>query len=178
MNDISREYGAALYELAAEEGLARELLAETETVRAALGENPLYIRLLSSPKVSKDERERAIGEAFDGAHPYLLRFLRMMVSLGYARELCDALSEYKRLFYEKNGIAVAHITSATALSDSEKKRIVSALSRRSGKEISPEFEIQPSLIGGIRVEIDGVLYDGTLRRRLDGIRASLSELTL
>ena len=98
MNDISREYGAALYELAAEEGLARELLAETETVRAALGETPLYIRLLSSPKVSKDERERAIGEAFDGAHPYLLRFLRMMVSLGYARELCDALSEYKRLF--------------------------------------------------------------------------------
>jgi F-type H+-transporting ATPase subunit delta len=178
MNDVSREYGGALYELAAEEGISRELLAETETVRKLLSETPSYIRLLCSPEITRGEREGAIAEAFEGAHPYLLRFLRMMVSLGYARELCDALSEYKRLFHEKNGIAVARITSATALSDSERKRIVSALARRSGKEISPEFELQPSLIGGIRVEMDGVLYDGTLRRRLDGIRASLDELTL
>ena len=178
MNDVSREYGGALYELAADEGLERELLSETETVRAVLSEHPEYIRLLTSPDLSRDEREAAVAEAFSDAHPYLLRFLRMMVSLGYGRELCDALAEYQRLFHERNGIAVAHITCAVALSDEEKERLVSALARRTGKEISPEFEVRPELIGGIRVEVDGVLLDGTLRHRLDGIRASLRELTL
>ena len=178
MNDVSREYGGALYELAADEGLTRELLPETEAVRTLLLEHPDYIRLLSSPELSRDEREAAVAEAFSEAHPYLLRFMRMMVSLGYARELCDALSEYKRLFHERNGIAVAHIASATALSEAEKERLVAALAARTGKEISPEFEVRPELFGGISVEVDGVLYDGTLRRRLDGLRASLRELTL
>ena len=178
MNDISREYGRALYELAAEEGLERALLEETETVRAILTENPSYIRLLSSPEIPKEEREGAISEAFSEAHPYISRFLRMMVSLGYSRELCEALSEYKRLFHERNGIAVAHITSAVALSDEEKARLLAALSRRAGKEISPEFEVEPSLLGGVRVVVDGVLLDGTVKHRLDGIRGALGELTL
>ncbi len=178
MNDVSREYGGALYELAADEGIARELLPETETVRGILQKNPAYIRLLTAPELKGAEREAAVAEAFSDAHPYLLRFLRMMVSLGYARELCDALSEYKRLYFEKNGIAVAKIASAVALSDAEKERLIAALAARTGKEISPEYEVRPELVGGISVEVDGTLYDGTLRRRLDGIRASLSELTL
>lgn len=178
MNDVAKEYGGALYELAADEGLEREILPETETVMSVLAENPGYIRLLTSPEITRAEREAAVATAFADAHPYLLRFLRMMVSLGYGRYICASLSEYKRLFFAKNGIAVARITSATELSDAEKERLVVALQRRSGKEISPEYEVLPSLIGGIRVEIDGVLLDGTLRRRLDGIRASLSELTL
>lgn len=178
MNDVSREYGGALYELAADEGLSRELLPETETVRRILLENPAYVRLLTSPKLRGAEREAAVAEAFSDAHPYLLRFLRMMVSLGYGRELCDALAEYKRLYNEKNGIAVAKIASAVALSDAERTRLVAALAARTGKEISPEFEVRPELVGGVSVEVDGVLYDGTLRRRIDGIRASLSELTL
>lgn len=178
MNDVSREYGKALFELASDEELTSELLAEAETVRRLLAENPLYIRLLTSPELRESEREGAIAEAFSQAHPYLLRFLRMMVSLGYGREICDALSEYKRLYHERSGIAVARIQSAVRLSENEAQRLVSALSARTGKRISPEFEVCPELMGGIRVEVDGVLYDGTLRRRIDGIRASLSELTL
>ena len=178
MNDVSREYGKALYELAADEGLASELLAEVKTARQVLCENPAYIGLLTSPELQRKEREEAIAAAFSGAHPYLLRFLRMMVSLGYGREICDALSEYTRLYHENSGIAVAHIVSAAALSEDEAQRLVNALAARTGKRISPEFEVCPGLLGGIRVEVDGVLYDGTLRRRIDGIRASLSELTL
>ena len=178
MNDVSREYGKALFELACDEGLCEELFAETETARGVLTENPLYIRLLTSPEFRENEREGAVAEAFSGAHPYLLNFLRMMVSLGYGHELCDALCEYKRLYFEKSGIAVAHIASAAPLSENEAQRLVSALAAHTGKRISPEFEVCPELVGGVRVEIDGVLYDRTLRRGLDGIRASLSELTL
>ena len=178
MNDVSREYGGALFALAVDEGLERELLPETETAREVLLAHADYIKLLASPELSADEREGAIAEAFAGAHPYLGNFLRMMVSRGYARELTDALAEYKRLYHERFGIAVAVISCAVELSPEEKARLVAALSRRAGKEVSPEYRVEPELLGGLRVEMDGVLYDGTVRHRLDGLRESLSELTL
>ncbi len=178
MNDVAREYGGALFALAADEGLQKELLCEVETARALLIENPLYIKLLSSPEIGVSEREETVAAAFCDAHPYLRNFLRMMVARGYARELPDAFAEYGRLYREKNGIELAVIQSATELSDAEKEKLVSALSRRAGKEIFPEYRVEPNLIGGIRVALGGVLYDGTLRRRLDGLCKSLSEMTL
>ncbi len=178
MNDAVREYGGALFALAEEEGLLRELLPETETVCDILLGHPEYIKLLASPEIPASEREAAVASAFAGAHAYLLNFLRMMVSRGYAREISGALSEYARLCRGHFGIALAVIRSATELTDAEKTRLTAALSRRMGKEISPEYRVEPELIGGLSVEVDGVLYDGTLRRRLDGLRAGLDELTL
>ena len=178
MSDVSREYGGALFALACEQSMERELLAETETVRQALSENADYIKLLACPALSAAEREDAVARAFAGAHPYLGNFLRMMVARGYARELTDALKEYGRLYNERFGIALAVIRSAAELSQKEKERLELALSRRAGKEISAQYRVEPELLGGICVEMDGVLYDGTLRHRLSGLRESLSELTL
>lgn len=178
MNDVSREYGGALFALAVDEGLERELLSETETVREALLAHADYIKLLASPELSTGERESAVAEAFAGAHPYLGNFLRMMVARGYARELTEALMEYGRLYRERFGIEVAVIRSAVELSSEEKARLTAALSRRAGKEVSPEYRVEPELLGGLRVEMGGVLYDGTVRHRLDGLRESLSEMTL
>ena len=178
MNDAAREYGGALFALAAEEGIAKDLLSECETARAVFCENPTYVKLLSSPEIPISEREETVAAAFRAAHPYLRNFLCMMVSRGYAREISPALSEYARLYREKNGIALALVRSAAELSDGETTRLVSALSRRVGKEIFPEYKVEPELIGGLSVELDGVLYDGTLRHRLDGLGKSLSDMTL
>ena len=178
MNDAAREYGGALFALADEEGLASELLSESQTARALLLDSPAYIKLLASPEISAEEREEAVAAAFCEAHPYLRNFLRMMVARGYARELPSAFEEYARLYREKNGIELAIIKSAAELSDGEKEKLIGALSRRVGKEIFPEYRVEPNLLGGVRVEVGGVLYDGTLRHRFDGLGESLADMTL
>lgn len=178
MNDVAREYGGALFALAVDEGLEATLLPETETVREALLTHADYIKLLASPELSVGERESIVAEAFAGAHPYLGNFLRMMVARGYARELADALLEYRGLYNKRLGIETAVIRSAVELSAKEKERLTAALSRRAGKEVIPEYKVEPQLLGGLRVEMGGVLYDGTVRHRLDGLRESLCELTL
>ena len=178
MNEVAREYGGALFALAVEQELCDALLSETEAVQGLLLSSPDYIKLLASPEIPLAERERALVSAFGEANGYLLNFLRMMVTRGYARALPDALNEFGRLYRERFGIELAVIQSAAPLSDAEKERLVLALRRRVGKEISPLYRVEPELLGGIRVEVGGVLYDGTLRRRLDGLSDSLSELTL
>ena len=178
MSDVAKEYGAALYQLAREDGIEDQLLDETRTAAAVFKENPAYLSLLSSPDLSKEERSGAVAKAFAGAHRYLINFFSMMVERGYSRDLPACLDEYLRLFREDHGIAVAKIASARPLSDGEKTKLTAALERRYGVKVEPEYRVDPSLIGGMKVEISGTLLDGSVRRRLDGVKADLSTLTL
>lgn len=178
MSDVSREYGAALYLLAREENVEGELLAETKTAAEVLKANPAYLALLSSPDLPKEERSTAVAAAFSGGHRYFINFLSMMVERGYAREIPACLSEFLRLYRENHGIAVAKVFSARPLTDAEKTKLIAALSRRYDVAVEAEYTVDPALLGGMKVEISGTLLDGSARRKLDGVRADLSALTL
>ena len=178
MSDVAKEYGEALYELAKMEELEDRLLEETRTAAAVFKETPAYLSLLSSPDLSKAERTIAVAHAFAGAHRYLINFLSLMVERGYSRDLPDCFAEYLRLYREDHGIAVAKIVSARPLTDGEKTKLIAALERRYDVKVEPEYKVDPSLIGGMKVEISGNLLDGSVRRRLDGVKADLSDLTL
>ena len=178
MSDVSKEYGAALYQLAREENVAERLLDETKTAEKILSDNPAYVALLSSPDLSKEERSAAVARAFADGHRYLVNFLSMMVERGYSREITACFAEFRRLYREDHGIAVAKVTSARALTDEEKSKLTAALARRYGVTVEAEYKTDPALLGGMKVEISGMLLDGSARRRLDGLRADLSTLTL
>ena len=178
MSDVAKEYGAALWLLAREDGIEDQLLEETRTATAVLRANPAYLSLLSSPDLSKEERSGAVARAFAGGHRYLINFLSMMVERGYSREIPACLDEYLRLYREDRGIAVAKVISARPLGEGEKEKLVAALERRYAATVEAEYKVDPTLLGGLKVEISGMLLDGSARRRLDGLKADLSSLTL
>lgn len=178
MSEISREYGGALYELAADENLTDELLEETGEVGEILRGNPDYIRLLTSPDVPEEERDAAICRAFSTAQLYLRNFLRMAVKLGYAREIPACMEEYRRLYNVRHGIAEALVSSAVALTPEQKQKLTAALEQHCGVKIAPVYRVDASLLGGIRVEAAGTLLDGTVRHKLDGIRDTLRQMTI
>ena len=85
MSEATKEYGRALSDLAAEEGVEDALRADVRAVRALLDENPAYSRLLANPEIPKTERVALLKEAFGGrVHPYLVRFLAILTERGYA----------------------------------------------------------------------------------------------
>lgn len=68
------------------------------------------------------------------------------------------------------------ISTARALSETELEKIENRFSEILEDMLDVEVEIDPSLIGGICVESDGRLYDGSVRTRLEGMKkAMLSE---
>ena len=73
---------------------------------------------------------------------------------------------------------MAKVTSARPLSDGEKKKLIAALARRYDVKVEADYKVDPSLLGGMKVEISGMLLDGSARRRLDGVKADLATLTL
>ena len=179
MSEAAKEYGCALADLAAEDGIEERLLGEVRAVRALYSEHPEYARLLSSPNVPKQERTALLEQAFSGrVHPCLLRFLKLITERGYAFNTVEFLAEYERLYCERHDILTAYVQSAVSLSEDQARRLQQKLCAVTGKNVELSCTVDPALIGGIRLTVNNTLLEGSVRAKLDQMRASLSTLTI
>ena len=171
MTTTSREYAEALFELAVQGGVTKETSEGLETVVSALLQTPDYRALLASPAIPKEERLAALDAAFRGKIPdILLAILRMMISRGHVSALNGMARDYEELAREHRGESMAVVTSAVPLKEAEAVALRARQEKIVAKQITLQCMTDPGLIGGIRVEVDGRVIDGSIRNKLDEIK--------
>ncbi len=171
MTTTSKEYAEALFELSEEEKSTSETADGLRLVEEMLASTPGYLAMLASPAISRENRLKSLEEAFRGRIPeVLLGVLRMMVSRGHINGLSEMASYYENLAREFRGESVALISSAVELTDAEKASLKAGLERKFGRKVEPHYTVNPSLLGGLRVEIEGKVIDGSIRNKLDQIK--------
>ena len=72
-------------------------------------------------------------------------------------------------------ISVARVVSSVPLTLEEKKRLKARLEKMSGRKVSLECSVDKSLLGGLVVEMDGKVINGSLRQRLDEMKDVMSK---
>ena len=172
-------YGQSLYDLAAEEKADDQIMEELEAVRGIFRDNPDYITLLSEPSIPGKNRIQLLDEAFGGQiHPYLLNFLKILVEKGMLRGFSTCCSAYRASYNRDHGISEAVVTSAVPLSDGQAQALQARLEKLSGKKVLLTRRVDARVLGGLSVELDGKLYDGTVGGRLDELRRRVTETVL
>ena len=171
MTTKSKEYAEALFELAAGDQVLEETSDGLVTVISAMRQTPEYRLLLGSAAISKAERLKALDDAFaDKVPKVLMGVLRMMVSRGQIGALDSMARAYEELSREYRGESVARVLSAVPLKEAEAVTIRTELEKRLGRNITIQCETDPSLIGGVRVEVEGRVIDGSIRNKLEQIK--------
>lgn len=170
MVQTEREYGEALFSLALEESCVKEYLEALSSVRQVLCDNPDYIEFLASPAIPMSERRIAIEQAFCGMPEYVVSFIQLLCESSKIRYIFGCIEEFDRLATSALGRTAAEIYSAVALSDDQKKKVCERIERLTDKSVDPIYIIDESLIGGIKIEVDGMTLDGSLKHRLSEIK--------
>ncbi len=182
MAKAAEEYASALFSLAKENGCVHEIQNSLDVISDVFRSEPEYVPLLMSPAVPVSERIGLIREAFGGAvHEYALSLLSIMCGRGEADIFHETASEYGKLLDRFTRRTTAYVTSAVSLTDDEKMRLREKLAKvcSSGDGIADADDIQlkcstdKTLIGGIRIEIDGKILDGSLRSRLENAKEAI-----
>ena len=79
MTQVGSVYGEALYVLAKDENLSTEILQQLRTLGESFAQTPDFVRLLSAPNLSKEERCEILDNCFrDKVHIYVLNFLKIL----------------------------------------------------------------------------------------------------
>ncbi len=171
MTANSNSYATALFMLASEEGCLDEFSHSLSVVCAAFDENPEYLQFLSTPTIPKNERTAAIAAAFDGkVHEHILSFIQLICEHGKLCEFDECVKEFEKLCEWSRKCVTATVTSALPLDDNQKDRLVKALQKRTGKSVLLQTTVDPSVLGGLVVEIDGQRLDGSIKHNLKQVK--------
>lgn len=171
---IARPYAEAVFKLACD----RNDLAAWSGMLAlleALVKNPEIRSRIGDPNVNGQQLEALIlgvaGDSLDGAGRNFVQVLVANDRLGLLPEI-HAL--YDGLRREHEGILEAKIISALPIDDSQLKTLVARLEAKYRRKVSAAVEIDPRLIGGVRIVIGDKVIDATVRGKLDAMAAALT----
>ena len=176
MTEMSKEYGTALFALAKECDKTDEYKTALDTLLSVFSENPEYTELLASPSIPKSERNEAIEQAFSAYVPeHIVSFLQLLCDKGHIRSFSKCAAEYTALYDISKKTVTATVISAVPLTDTEKDSLIRKLEKMSGSSVHLECSIDKSLMGGLTVEMDGKIIDGSLRTRLHEVKDVISK---
>ena len=179
MTQIGNVYGESLYELAKDENLAAEIGGQLKVLKDCFSQEPSFVTLLSTPSLSKAERCQILDDSFRGTvHPYVLNFLKILTEKGYMRYFCDCCDSFAALYNQDNGILPVTAVTAVALSEAQAEKLTAKLAAITGKHVELINRIDPSCLGGVRLDYDGQRLDDTVSHRMATIRDLLKNTVL
>lgn len=173
---VNITYGNALFELALEENKLDVLFEEAAALIDILKDNKEIIKLLSHPHISKADKEKVVKASFDGkVSDELVGLISMIVDKDHAAKLIQVLEYFIKLVKKEKGIGVATVTSATDLSDEQKKNIEKRLIETTVfDKMEINYFVDSSLIGGLVIRINDRVVDSSIKTKIENMAKSLA----
>jgi F-type H+-transporting ATPase subunit delta len=142
-----------------------------------LAEEPALRQLLWNPGVEAEDKVGVLERVLAEAWSQLVRaFLWVVVSLGRSEYLPQIIEAFGETVDADRGRLRVVVRSAHPLSDAVLERLRAMLERREGKTVELEADLDSQLLGGVQVQLDHRVIDGTVRRQLIDLRERLASI--
>lgn len=173
---VAKRYAAALADVALEQKSADAFRSElAEFVRAFYSSDDLR-HFLDNPSLDAKLKHEAVEKIATAMR--LRKAIRNFILVVVDRQRTGMLREIEAAFRDelnaRLGIAEAEVISARELTEAEKRELIEALSRRTGKKIAANFRHDQSLLGGAVVRVGSTVYDGSLKEQLARLQEQLA----
>ncbi len=177
---ISGTYGEALFELALEERREDQLLEEAQGLLLVLKENPELNRMMNHPKIAREEKLSTLKAVFEGRiSGEMMGFLTVIVEKDRYGSIEEILSCFIDKMKEYQGIGIAYVQTAVALTQEQKKQVEARLLETTKyRRMEMHFEVCAALIGGMVIRIGDRVVDSSIRSRLSDMERSLMKIQL
>jgi F-type H+-transporting ATPase subunit delta len=172
---IARRYAKAIIAVAEEE-TALEQTGDELRVLGALAADPQIAQALANPLLATTSRRRlarTIAEQLT-LRPILRNFLCLLADHRRLDQLGPIADQYQKLLDQRLGRVRATVTSATPLSAAQGDAVLAALAQQTGRTVLATQRVDPQLLGGVVVSVEGTVYDGSLRTQLEALAARIA----
>ena len=174
---VAAKYALALFNVALKRNELDAVGSDLLSVVALNQAQPRFGRTLESPTVTTDFKRQLLASALKGrVSPTTFSTLNLMLDknrIGFMNELAE---DFARLLRKHRGVVRAVAWAPAPLEAAQVNRLKASLSRISGKTIELDSRVDEKLLGGVVVNLEDKILDGSVRRGLDDLRETLMKV--
>jgi len=172
--DRIEAYATALFEVAKGEKDLGHVEDELFTVANRVKSNDALRDALTDQSLPVELRQGIVEDLLGGrASPTTTNLVSMIVGAGRAKDLPAIIGKFVEKAAGSRSETSAEVTTAVTLDDGQQQRLVDTLSRRFARRVSLKVTVDPSILGGLIVQIGDTIIDGSVRSRLEQLKNSL-----
>ncbi|MFP4478522.1 MAG: ATP synthase F1 subunit delta [Candidatus Izemoplasmatales bacterium] len=169
MTETSKQYALALFSLATDDKQKDEIYKEFHQFVKGLEVDTKKFFL--HPKIENKDKQQVVEKVTKNS--LLTNFLKTVVDNNRFDLIEEMLRAYKDLLNDSKNIAEITIYTQKALSDENKNKLINKFTKVLDKKIIINEVINPSIVGGVRIEYQGRVLDQTINASLEQLKASL-----
>lgn len=171
---VAKRYALALFELAQKNGQTGPIQEDLLELKKVFLTNKELGQLLDSPRLKAAKKKELLADLFKGANQLILNTLFLMLDKKRMNEVVNLVNEFTAYSNDAAGIAEAKVYSTRPLTADESQAISTAFAQKIGKQaLRIENIIDPSLLGGIRLQIGNIIYDSSVSAKLERLKRDL-----
>ena len=169
MNDgkISIRYAKALLFSAKEAKVEEKVYSEMVTLESAFAQIQLLKQAMTNPTLTKEEKIKLLNSVFNNKASKLTQgFITLVVENGREDYFHRIALSFQELYRKDKNIVVTHLTTAIELDEPLKKKIINSVEEQENSKVELRTEVNPDIIGGYILDIDGKRLDASIIRQL------------
>jgi F-type H+-transporting ATPase subunit delta len=168
--ELSRAYAAAAYQ-----HTTGAWLSELNAVRDKLAADAALLADLNNGELDFAKRQARLDAIMPStARTDVKNFLYTLLRDAHLALLDAVIADLSRLVAQRSAAQVAHITSAVALTPDEQEALRQRVHVRYGGEVDLDFHVDPSILGGVILQVGDKVIDGSLAGKLTALHERLA----
>ena len=172
---VDLTYGTALVEAARDVGKENQILGEAQAVVQLIKDEPDLHQFINYPGVSADEKKEVLKNIFEGRIcEELLNFLYILVDKRRTMNFERIIKVYKSLVEREEGVSYGTVYSVVKLSDERMAELEEQTSKLLQMNVKLENELDPSLLAGFKILVEGKIIDASYRKKFDELASQMN----
>jgi F-type H+-transporting ATPase subunit delta len=173
---VARRYARALLGLIPPDevdGVGEQLHA----LALALSVSPALRNVMFNPAFPREQKRKTllgVAGAFN-ASGMVKNLLNLLLDRSRVDQIPAIASIYRDLSDEHIGRARARVVTAQPLPKDVEGRLAEALSRMIKRNVAMQTEVDPQILGGVQAQVGSLLFDGSLKTKLETMRRELKQ---
>jgi F-type H+-transporting ATPase subunit delta len=174
VEEIASVYARSLFEVAKEHDKLDVIKEQLDQFADELEKNRELQVYFFSPYFSSAEKKEGIQKIISGGDEHFVRFLELLAERHRMPVVFRIRREFDRLWAEENKQLPVTITSAVELDKDTVKDLGKKIEEQTGQTIDLTAQVDPDLVGGLRMQVGNMVYDATIRGRLEKLRREVA----
>ncbi len=168
---LGNRYAKSILRLSEERNEVELVHKDFDLIEATCNSNPDFLSMLRSPLISSEKKQRILNMVFKGRLSEMTQHLiEIIVRKKRERYLYDIAVSYGELYDKSHNITRGVLTSASPLSDAQRKTILEMVEKQMSTSFKMEEKVDPELIGGFSLKVGDLLFDGSIATRLRDLK--------
>ena len=172
-----RRYAAALYNVAVQQGDVREVSKRLTYIRDVLKAVPVFGQLLLTHRVSSADKLSILKKVLEKSVSELeIDIISHLLDDGHFMLFNAVVKRFEYLVESDSNMVQIQLTTAHKISEEEVQTFSDRIEAQLSKSVSMHRELDPSLIGGVKLRVGNTLIDSSISGRLQKLRDTLVQV--